>query len=123
MTYVARHPEAGFTLIEALVAMVILALGAVSLLSAAESHTGRITDATERVAARWIAENALVSTRLGLSEDASNARTYGFDFTLIRTFTDTQDPDLAAVQMKVMRDSTSQQVYVLDGYVAREVLQ
>lgn len=122
MTHTIRHPEAGFTLIEALVAMVILALGAVSLLSAAESHTGRISDVTERVAARWVAENALVSARLGLPDDTLNARVYGFDFGVTRSFTETQDPDLSAVQIQVSRDASSQQVFVLDGYVASKVL-
>ena len=41
-----RKSDAGFTLIEALVAMTVLALGAVSLLAATEGHTARITAIT-----------------------------------------------------------------------------
>lgn len=122
MTQEMRHPEAGFTLIESLVAMVILALGAVSLLSAAESHTRRISDVTERVAARWAAENALVMTQLGLSDEASNVLVYGFDFSVARTFAETQDLDLMAVQINISRSTSSQQVFVLDGYAARKVM-
>ena len=60
--------DAGFTLIEALVAMVVLALGAVSLLAATEGHTARITAITDRTTARWVAENRLTELRLGLAQ-------------------------------------------------------
>ncbi|MFC6642478.1 type II secretion system minor pseudopilin GspI [Sulfitobacter profundi] len=60
-----RQADAGFTLIEALVAMAVLALGAVSLLSASEGHTRRITDLSDRVAARWAAEYRLSELRAG----------------------------------------------------------
>ncbi|KKK60035.1 hypothetical protein LCGC14_3028410, partial [marine sediment metagenome] len=61
-----RDTEAGFTLIEALVAMAVLATSAVSLLAAVETHIGRISELERRTAARWVAENALAAQTAGL---------------------------------------------------------
>ncbi|MCE0507405.1 type II secretion system minor pseudopilin GspI [Roseivivax sp. GX 12232] len=61
-----RDPEAGFTLIEALVAMAVLAVSAVTLLSAAERHVAQTRGLSDRIIARWVAENALVAQQLGL---------------------------------------------------------
>ena len=50
----------GFTLIETLVALAVLATGAVALLGVVEDHTGRIAGLEDRVTLRWVAENRLV---------------------------------------------------------------
>lgn len=121
MTDTNRHPEAGFTLIEALVAMVILSLGAVSLMSAAEGYTGRISDVTDRVAARWVAENALVEVRLGLLRDGLVIEMYGQEFDVLQELTETQDPDLKATSLRVSQKSSGRQLFILDGFVATQV--
>ena len=63
--------EAGFTLIEALVALAILAMSAVALLSATEAHVARIGDLEARALAQLAAENHLAEIELGLAEDAA----------------------------------------------------
>lgn len=68
----ANHmADAGFSLIEALVAMAVLAVGAVSLLAAAQTHGHRVRDISDRVEARWIAQNTLTALRLGLPAEPS----------------------------------------------------
>ena len=109
--------EAGFTLIEALVAMAVLALGAVSLLSAAEGHTKRITDLTGRVAARWVADEALTQLRLGLEPQGQAVMMYGIAFDVARDRAETTDPDVQRLSVRVTRSGTDQTLYVLDGYV------
>ena len=56
----------GFTLIETLVALAVLATGAVALLGVVEDHTGRIAGLEDRVTLRWVAENRLAARHLGL---------------------------------------------------------
>ena len=123
MTQQMRDSQAGFTLIEALVAMVILGLGAVSLLTAAEGHVGRITDVSQRTAARWVAQNALVETQLGLPADATAVQMYGTGFTVSRQAELTEDPDLSSVEIRVADDRGARTLFILNGYVATEELQ
>jgi len=53
------HKRRGFTLVEVLVAMTILAVGVTALVSAASSSTFRSGKLREREVARWIAANQL----------------------------------------------------------------
>jgi len=62
-----RHdPQAGFTLIETLVALAVLATGAVALLGVVEDHAGRIAGLEDRIAMRWAAENRMAARHLGI---------------------------------------------------------
>lgn len=61
-----RDPQAGFTLIETLVALAVLGTGAVALLGVVEDHAGRIAGLEDRIAMRWAAENRMAARHLGL---------------------------------------------------------
>ena len=112
-----RQADAGFTLIEALVAMAVLALGAVSLLSASEGHTRRITDLSDRVAARWAAEYHLSELRAGLPTEAAALEFYGIDFDVTVLRRPTEDPAVEAVTLRSAPVGTDQPLYILDGYL------
>ncbi len=122
MTVVAmpsRAPDGGFTLIEALVAMAVLALGSVSLLTATEGHTARISALTDRMAARWAAEARLTDLRLGLTAPAKT-QMLGRDWIVGQDIGETTDPDLVRVTVNVSPDATPDSpVVTLTGYVAR----
>ncbi|WBY09406.1 type II secretion system minor pseudopilin GspI [Sphingomonas sp. 7/4-4] len=51
--------EAGFSLIEALVALAVLAIAAVGLMRTVESHIDSTRGLERRTAAMWVAENRL----------------------------------------------------------------
>ena len=110
--------DAGFTLIEALVAMAILAVGAVSLLTAAEGNTARVAEITERTAARWAAQHALTAMQLG--EPVSSADVYGIAFDIRIETTGTDDASLSAVLVVVSPADTSSAAFILDGYTSSE---
>ncbi len=61
-----RSPEAGFTLIETLVALAVLALSSVAFLGATEAHVARISALEYRAAAQLAAQNYLAEVTLGL---------------------------------------------------------
>lgn len=98
-----RSADAGFTLIETLVALAILAMSAVSLLGATEAHIARIYALETRAAAQWVAENYLAELTLGLTTSDGDTLMNGVLFTVEATRTPTQDPDLAQVDI-IARD-------------------
>lgn len=58
--------DAGFTLIEALVAMAVLAVASAGFIRATQGHIDLIGRVEARAAGLWAADNALVAARLGL---------------------------------------------------------
>ena len=113
----SRSTDAGFTLIETLVALSILALSAVSLLGATEAHIARIGALETRAAAHWATENYLAELTLGLTPSVTPLAMNGFSFTLEATRSATSDPDLERVDI-VARDETDGREYgLLTGFV------
>jgi general secretion pathway protein I len=89
-----RRPDAGFTLIETLVALAVLAISATTLLAATETHIARIRGLETRAAAAWTAENHLTERTLGLAPTSTPPPMFGIAFTLAEKATPTTDPDL-----------------------------
>lgn len=111
----------GFTLIEALVAMAVLALGAVSLLAATEGHTARITALTDRTTARWVAENRLTELRLGLAQTSEQEDMLGQNWQVTTTLTPTTEPALQRVTVSVGRAADEgASLVTLNGYAQIE---
>lgn len=97
------NSDAGFTLIEALIAMTVLAIGAVGLLGAVERHVGLADGQIDRVAARWAAENRLAELSLGLPPDADRAVLLDRAWRVTEETQATADPDLVRVDVSVFR--------------------
>lgn len=112
-----RSTDAGFTLIETLVALAVLATSAVALLGATEAHIARIADLQSRAAAQWAAENMLAELALGLPPNAAPEAVLGIAFDMAAANTPTSDPDLARVDITAT-DAASGQVYArLTGFL------
>jgi general secretion pathway protein I len=94
-----RARDAGFTLIETLVALAVLAMSAVALLGATEAHIARISDLETRAAALWAAENMLAELTLGVAPETAPEPMLGIGFALAVTSSPTQDPDLTRVDI------------------------
>lgn len=105
-----RSTDAGFTLIETLVALAVLATSSVAMLAATQAHIARIADLQSRTAAQWAAENMLAELTLGLVPDPSPDPMLGIKFDMAATNTPTDDPDLARVEITAT-DVASGQVY------------
>ena len=114
-----RATEAGFTLIETLVALVVLSLSAMAILGAAEAHVARIGALEARAAAQWAAQNHLAEITLGLAPDPRPAAILGIDFQLDMQTTLTSDPDLLRLDIVASEVDGGRTMARLTGFVAR----
>lgn len=114
-----RAPDAGFTLIETLVALAILAMSSMALLGATEAHIRSIGALETRAAAQWVTENHLAELSIGAVPDTDPAPMMGIDFTVSETRLPTEDPDLERVDLDAT-DRADGRVYSrLTGFVMR----
>ncbi|CAL1692187.1 hypothetical protein MMB232_02347 [Brevundimonas subvibrioides] len=112
----------GYSLMEALVALFILAIATVGLTRATQSHVDGVRGLEQRVVAQWVAENRLVELNLegaAVSPDVSTVRMMDRDWAVRVARRATDDPDLVAVDVAVGPAGTSQDMVRLSGFVDR----
>ena len=102
--------RSGYSLMEAMVALFVLAVASTGLLLATRAHIDSVGGLEDRVAAHWIAENRLAELNLGDPAAAQGEVT--------RTATD--DPDLIAVEIAVSREGGASSLARLSGFVDAE---
>lgn len=109
----------GFTLIEALVAMAVLAVASAGLIRATEAHIDLIRGIELRTVAAWVAENRLAELALpnaaGLPTTVSML---GRDWRVTTTPRASDDPDITAVEVAVAAPGAPALV-TLRGFVDR----
>ena len=112
--------DAGFSLIEALVALAVLALSAISLLAATQAHVSRIADLEARALAQFVAENRLAELELGIAiADDTAVVMLDRPFTVTTQGTPTADPDLERLDLTV-KDAGGSRTYAgFVGFLAR----
>ena len=87
--------EQGFSLIEALVALAILAISAVGLIRAAEAHVDSVRGLERRAAAQWVAENRLAELAVpGAATADGDVAMLGRAWQVTTTYAPTADPAL-----------------------------
>ena len=112
-----RQLQGGFTLIESLVALVVLAITSVALLSATEAHISRIGGLETRAAAVWVTENYLAELNLGLTPSQTPPKMLGIAFVVAQQQATTQDRALAKVILTATEIGTEQPFGRLVGFV------
>ena len=114
----ASQARAGYSLMEAMVALFVLAVASTALLLATRAHIDSVGGLEDRVTAQWIAENRL--TELGLADPAAGqeqVRMMGRDWRVQVLRRPTDDPDLTAVEIAVSRLGRSDVAARLSGFV------
>lgn len=120
MTRAANSNDAGFTLLEVLVALAVLAVGAVSLLTATQTHVSRISDIENRTVARWVADNRLVALRIDMQQP-DVVDMLGQRWGVVVSRTETEDPDLQRVDIAVALSSNTRDLFKLTGFIDKAV--
>ena len=97
--------DAGFTLIEALVAMAVLAVAAAGFVRATAGHIDTIAALETRAAGGWAADNALAEARLGMTPAATPL--LGHDWRAVVATRGSDDPDIAALTVSAASGATT----------------
>ncbi len=109
--------EAGFSLIEALVALLVLAIAAAGLVRAAEAHVDSIRSLERRAAAQLVAQNRLAELALpGAPVGPDSVEMLGQRWTLAVSESATDDPDMVKLAVAVSGAGDRSPLVTLDGF-------
>lgn len=110
--------DAGFTLIETLVALAILAVAAIGLVRASEAHVDSVRGLELRAAAQWAAENRLAELNLpGAPGGDGEVEMLGRRWHVSSALGPTADPDLRKAHIVVRQAGHADPTFDLDGFV------
>lgn len=112
----------GFSLIEALVALAVLAIATVGLIGAVEQHIDSTRAMELRSAAMWVAENRLAELGVGAA-GGDHVRMLDTDWAVATTTRATDDPEIVRVRVAVTREGEKAPTATLDGFLDRPALQ
>ena len=115
----------GFTLLEVLIALAVLALGMTAVIGAAGSSTRLGSELRDRTFADWVAMNELTSLRLAKAAPASgslngDADMAGEKWHWRATISATADPDLLRIDVAVApADKPDDAVETVSGFMGK----
>ena len=110
--------EEGFSLIEALVALAVLAIATVGLMRTVESHIDSTRGLERRAAAMWVAENRLAELELGgTAAAARDVEMLGQIWQVQVTETKTDDAEIRKLHIEVFSGTERAPLASLDGFV------
>lgn len=113
----------GFTLVEALVALTILAIAAVGLIGAAEAHINSIAALESRSAAQWVAENRIAELTVApdlAPPDYAQVEMLGQTFTVRIAGNESEDPDLDAMTISVSELNAAEALVTMNFFLDRK---
>ncbi len=110
--------DAGFSLIEAMVALAVLAIATVGLIGAVEQHIDSTRGVERRAIAMWVAENRLADLEVGTPEaNAEAVDMLGRTWSVTVNRTATSDPALDRVTITVAAAGEAAPLARLDGFL------
>lgn len=111
----------GYSLMEAMVALFILAIATVGLTRATQTHIDGVRGLEQRVVGQWVAENRLVEMNLqgGAAPGPVSVRMMDRDWMVETQVRPTDDPDLLAVELSVAEAGAPAATARLSGFVDR----
>ena len=112
--------ESGFSLTESVVALGVFALAALPMLSLVTQNLEATAKLEARTLASFVAENEMVETRLQTvlttSDTAGKVEMGGMTFICERSVTDTQEPQLKQIVIRVRQEDSAQILASMVGF-------
>jgi general secretion pathway protein I len=120
----SRRSKRGFTLIEVLIALIILGVALLAAARAANIATSSAEESKLRTLATWVAQNRislLTATRsFPPSGTATGSSTMGgIDFAWQQTASDTPNAAFRKIELRVLRPNDAQTLTTLTAYMVR----
>ncbi len=112
----SRIIRGGYSLMESIVALFVLAVASTGLLMATQAHIDGVRGLEDRIVAQWIAENRLAELAIG-ETPPDTVRMMNTDWTVRAERRPTSDPDLQAVDIFVSRAGSASAAARLSGFV------
>jgi general secretion pathway protein I len=113
-----RAEQQGFSLIEALVALAVLAIATVGLMRTVEAHIDSTRGVERRTTAMWVAENRLAELEAKIpGGDDSAVEMLGERWRVATARTRTDDPEIERVRIQVYPSGEDAPLATLDGFV------
>lgn len=123
-----RSRSRGFTLIEMMVAMTILAVGLGAVIKAAGENAHNASFLRDREVARWVATDRLTELQAGNYWGTQSTQKGDVEMLNVRWYwlakiQKVQDPDLRRVDVEVRRDNdASSYIYKVTGFLVNPEL-
>ncbi|WP_448661326.1 type II secretion system minor pseudopilin GspI [Sphingomonas sp. CJ20] len=107
----------GFSLIEALVALAVLAIATVGLMRTVEAHIDSTRAVERRTTAMWVAENRLAELEARAPAAAETVEMLGQQWRVKVDRRATDDPEIERVRIDVFPANETAPLASLDGFV------
>jgi general secretion pathway protein I len=123
---VSRRAARGFTLIEILIALAVLAVAMGSIIKAATDYTSGLSHLRDRTMATWVARNVLNEFQVmgewpSVGQRKGNMEMGHFEWRWLARISQTDEPELRRLDIDVLRpeDDDASPVSVLSGFLRK----
>lgn len=122
MSNIYKHQQTGFTLLEVMVALFIVAVtmgGAIKVMGGAATNTARMTDKTF---ANWVAMNQMVKLRLGgewpsIGDTNGKEEMAGRNWNWVQNTIKTEDENIKRIEIQVWGENDDKKISPLINLV------